>query len=129
MFAGEAPARSDTIRRKRSKPDPEKGAPRSGTEPPGQPKPRGHDRDTRRDVRHVQTFGPEEWGRPMLARDAAELTQMMINIVEHGTARSRRSRRPPWQARRGRPSRTRNEPPHAWFVSLSPDDLPSRSSS
>lgn len=72
----------------------------------------------------VKTFGPEERGRPMSARNAAELTQMMISVVESpgGTGSAARIPGITVAGKTGTAQHgTGDEPPHAWFVCFSPD--------
>jgi peptidoglycan glycosyltransferase len=74
------------------------------------------------DGRIVATFDPEEWGRPMSARDASALTQMMINVVENGTGTAAQIPGITVAGKTGTAQHgTGNEPPHAWFVCFSPD--------
>jgi penicillin-binding protein A len=74
------------------------------------------------DGRIVATFDREEWGRPMSARDASALTQMMINVVENGTGTAAQVAGITVAGKTGTAQHgTGSEPPHAWFVCFSPD--------
>jgi peptidoglycan glycosyltransferase len=73
------------------------------------------------DGRIVQNFGPEEYRRPMSARDASELTRMMVSVVEHGTGTAAQIPGITVAGKTGTAQHgTGNAPPHAWFVCFSP---------
>jgi penicillin-binding protein A len=73
--------------------------------------------------RIVKTFGAEPFGQPISARTASELTQMMVNVVNAGTATA--AQIPGIQvAGKTGTAQTPNGNPHAWFVSFAPAENP-----
>jgi peptidoglycan glycosyltransferase len=73
------------------------------------------------DGRVVKTFGPEEYGRPISARVASELTQMMISVVERGTGTAAQIPGLTIAGKTGTAQHgTGSENPHAWFVCFAP---------
>jgi penicillin-binding protein A len=73
------------------------------------------------DGRVVKTFGPEVYGRPISPRVAAELTQMMISVVEHGTGTAAQIPGLTIAGKTGTAQHgTGAENPHAWFVCFAP---------
>lgn len=73
--------------------------------------------------RVIKSYGPEPWGRPMSAATATQLTQMMVSVVESGTATVAQI---PGVAVAGKTgtAETASGKPHAWFVSFAPAQNP-----
>jgi peptidoglycan glycosyltransferase len=76
------------------------------------------------DGRVIQTFPPEEISRPMTAPDAAALTAMMVDVVEHGTGTAARIPGVRVAGKTGTAQHGEGLPPHAWFVSFAPAEDP-----
>jgi penicillin-binding protein A len=73
--------------------------------------------------RIVKTFEPEPFGQPISANTAAEMTAMMINVVQQGTGIA--AQIPGIQvAGKTGTAQTENGNPHAWFVSFAPANDP-----
>ncbi|MGZ4113852.1 MAG: peptidoglycan D,D-transpeptidase FtsI family protein [Actinomycetota bacterium] len=73
------------------------------------------------DGRVVKTFGPEMYGQPISSRVAADLTQMMISVVEHGTGTAAQIPGLTIAGKTGTAQHgTGSENPHAWFVCFAP---------
>jgi peptidoglycan glycosyltransferase len=75
------------------------------------------------DGRVVKEIAPSEFGRPISAKTAAELTGMMINVVNAGTGTA--AQIPGIQvAGKTGTAETPGGKPHAWFVSFAPAQNP-----
>lgn len=75
------------------------------------------------DGRVVKTIDPEEFGRPISGRTAAELTSMMVSVVNAGTGTA--AHIPGIQvAGKTGTAETPGGNPHAWFVSFAPAQNP-----
>ncbi|HEX2266976.1 MAG TPA: penicillin-binding transpeptidase domain-containing protein [Actinomycetota bacterium] len=74
--------------------------------------------------RILKTFEPEEFGRPMSARTADALTQMMVAVVEAGTATTAQIPDIPVAGKTGTAQTVDGRNPHAWFVSFAPAEDP-----
>jgi penicillin-binding protein A len=73
--------------------------------------------------RVVKTFEPEPFGQPISANTAAEMTAMMINVVQQGTGTA--AQIPGLQvAGKTGTAQTVSGNPHAWFVSFAPANDP-----
>jgi len=73
--------------------------------------------------RVVRTIDPAEFGRPISARTADELTQMMIGVVDHGTGTAAQIPGVTVAGKTGT-AQTPSGKPHAWFVSFAPAERP-----
>src|SRR5262245_34746919 len=73
--------------------------------------------------RVVRTIEPAEYGRPISARTADELTQMMIGVVDHGTGTAAQIPGVSVAGKTGT-AQTPSGKPHAWFVSFAPAERP-----
>jgi peptidoglycan glycosyltransferase len=73
--------------------------------------------------RVVKTFEPSEYGRPISANTAAEMTAMMINVVQQGTGTAAQI---PGIQVAGKTGTAQNSSgnPHAWFVCFAPANDP-----
>jgi penicillin-binding protein A len=75
------------------------------------------------DGRVVKTIEPQEFGRPISARTASDLTSMMISVVQAGTGTA--AQIPGIQvAGKTGTAETPSGKPHAWFVSFAPAQDP-----
>ena len=74
--------------------------------------------------RIIKTFEPQEYGQPMSAETSAELTQMMVNVVDAGTATSAQIQGIKVAGKTGTAQTVEGANPHAWFVSFAPADDP-----
>jgi peptidoglycan glycosyltransferase len=73
----------------------------------------------------VQSFHPEEYGKPISSQTAGELTAMMENVVNQGTAQGLGITGVNMAAKTGTAEHGNgNEPPHAWFVAFGPNPNP-----
>jgi penicillin-binding protein A len=73
--------------------------------------------------RVIKSFGPKPWGRPMSQASASQLTQMMVSVVESGTATAAQIPGITVAGKTGT-AETAGEKPHAWFVAFAPAENP-----
>ncbi len=73
--------------------------------------------------RVVKSFGPSEYGRPISARTAGELTGMMVQVVESGTGTAAQIPGVQVAGKTGTAQHP-NGNPHAWFVCFGPAQNP-----
>jgi penicillin-binding protein A len=71
----------------------------------------------------IKTVGPRELGRSISARTAAELTAMMVSVVEAGTGTAAQIPGLRVAGKTGTAEIPGGEP-HAWFVSFAPANNP-----
>lgn len=67
---------------------------------------------------------PEKYSQAMSASNSAKLRNMMVSVVERGTAGSARIAGVEVGAKTGTAQSTADRPPYAWFVSFAPADNP-----
>lgn len=73
----------------------------------------------------VQTFEPDEWGRPMSAESAAQLTAMLVSVTEPGgTGTAAALPGVDVAGKTGTAQHGEGEDPHAWFVCFAPAQAP-----
>jgi peptidoglycan glycosyltransferase len=73
----------------------------------------------------VRSFHPEAYGKPISSQTAGDLTAMMENVVNQGTAQGLGIAGVNMAAKTGTAQHgTGNEPPHAWFVAFGPNPNP-----
>lgn len=72
----------------------------------------------------LKTFGPQVYGRPITPQVAAEMTQMMVDVVRSGTGTTAQI---PGVEVAGKTGTAQNPSgrPHAWFVCFAPAPHPS----
>jgi len=75
------------------------------------------------DGRVVKSFQPQEFGRPISGRTAAQLTQMMVSVVQSGTGTAAQIPGVAVAGKTGTAQRPRGNP-HAWFVCFAPAQHP-----
>jgi len=74
--------------------------------------------------RVIRSFGPDEIGRPVSPQTAAELTAMMVSVVEGGTGSAAAIPGVRVAGKTGTAQAAEGQAPHAWFVSFAPADSP-----
>jgi peptidoglycan glycosyltransferase len=74
--------------------------------------------------RVVRRIDPQEFGQPISARTASELTQMMVGVVENGTGTAAQIPGVSVAGKTGT-AQTPSGRPHAWFVGFAPAEQPS----
>jgi peptidoglycan glycosyltransferase len=72
----------------------------------------------------IQTFQPVEFGTPISPETAQDMTQMMIDVVDHGTGTSAQIPGITVAGKTGTAQHGTGEAPHAWFVSFAPAENP-----
>ncbi|WP_062381068.1 peptidoglycan D,D-transpeptidase FtsI family protein [Demequina pelophila] len=72
------------------------------------------------DLRIIEQSEPVEMSRPMSASDANELTDMMVAVVESGSATAAQIPGVEIAAKTGTAETGRDEPPHTWIVAFAP---------
>lgn len=65
-----------------------------------------------------------EWGRPISAQTASDLTDMMVSVVENGTGTAARIPGVTVAGKTGTAQHGTGEAPHAWFVGFAPAEAP-----
>lgn len=76
------------------------------------------------DGRILEEPEPVEWGRPISARTASDLTDMMVSVVSDGTATAAQIPGVDVAGKTGTAQHGQGEDPHAWFVAFAPADDP-----
>jgi penicillin-binding protein A len=74
--------------------------------------------------RVIRQFGPEEFGQPLSSENANTLTQMMVSVVDGGTATAAQIPGVSVAGKTGTAQTAEGEPPHAWFLSFAPAEDP-----
>ncbi len=74
--------------------------------------------------RVIRRFAPREYGRPISPQTAAELTQMMVSVVQSGTGTVAQIPGVTVAGKTGTAQHGEGRPPHAWFVSFAPAENP-----
>ena len=74
--------------------------------------------------RILKAFEPQPFGQPMSARTADALTQMMVAVVEAGTATTAQIPGVQVAGKTGTAQTVDGRNPHAWFVSFAPANDP-----
>jgi penicillin-binding protein A len=70
--------------------------------------------------RVVKSFGPRSLGNPIAPQTAAELTAMMVNVVDHGTGTPAQIPGVKVAGKTGTAQHGGSGNPHAWFVAFAP---------
>jgi peptidoglycan glycosyltransferase len=73
--------------------------------------------------RVVRTFGDDEFGRPISPQTAAQLTAMMVDVVERGTGTAAQISGVTVAGKTGTAQHPGGDP-HAWFVGFAPAQNP-----
>jgi peptidoglycan glycosyltransferase len=73
--------------------------------------------------RVIRSFDPTPWGHPISAQTAAELTAMMVSVVQNGTGTAAQIAGVQVAGKTGT-AETATGNPHAWFVSFAPAENP-----
>ena len=76
------------------------------------------------DVELLEEHDPEELSQAVSAGVASQLTEMMVTVVNDGTAAEAQIPDIDVAAKTGTAERTEDLPPYAWFVSFAPADDP-----
>ena len=76
------------------------------------------------DLTVVQTTEPQSLGRAISASTAADLTEMMIAVVQSGTATAAQVSGVQVAGKTGTAQTTADAAPHAWFTAFAPADDP-----
>lgn len=74
--------------------------------------------------RVIRQIGPEEFGQPLSSENASTLTQMMVSVVDGGTATAAQIPGVSVAGKTGTAQTAEGEPPHAWFLSFAPAEDP-----
>lgn len=76
------------------------------------------------DLTVVSETDPERYSRPLSEENADALTEMMVGVVEDGTATSAQIAGVRVAGKTGTAQTVEGQPPHAWFTSFAPADDP-----
>jgi peptidoglycan glycosyltransferase len=76
------------------------------------------------DASVIYTAEPTVFSRPISSSTAAALTDMMVQVVERGSATEARIRGVAVAAKTGTAQTTPGQPPHVWFTGFAPADNP-----
>jgi peptidoglycan glycosyltransferase len=71
----------------------------------------------------IRSFDPTPWGQPISPQTAAELTAMMVSVVQSGTGTAAQITGVQVAGKTGT-AETATGNPHAWFVSFAPAENP-----
>lgn len=82
------------------------------------------DRTVTADLDIISTTKPKVLSEPMSAESAAELTEMMVGVVNNGTGRRAQVPNVEVAGKTGTAEISDTIPPHAWFVGFAPADNP-----
>jgi peptidoglycan glycosyltransferase len=74
--------------------------------------------------RVIRQFGPQEFGQPLSPENANTLSQMMVSVVDGGTATAAQISGVSVAGKTGTAQTAEGEPPHAWFLSFAPAEDP-----
>ncbi len=74
--------------------------------------------------RVIRRFPPREFGTPISPQTAAELTRMMVSVVQSGTGTAAQIPGVTVAGKTGTAQHGVGRPPHAWFVSFAPAENP-----
>ncbi len=74
--------------------------------------------------RVVKSFGPREWGQPISAGSASQLTAMMVDVVREGTGTAAQIPGVEVAGKTGTAQHGGSAAPHAWFVGFAPAQAP-----
>jgi peptidoglycan glycosyltransferase len=72
----------------------------------------------------VQRFGPTPWMTATSPQVAAAVTQMMVNVVQHGTGTGAQIPGVTVAGKTGTAQTVQGANPHAWFVAFAPAEAP-----
>jgi peptidoglycan glycosyltransferase len=76
------------------------------------------------DLSVLEATTPEEFGQAVTPQVAAQLRDMMVEVVENGTGQRAQISGVQVAGKTGTAEQGEGEPPHAWFVSFAPADDP-----
>jgi peptidoglycan glycosyltransferase len=76
------------------------------------------------DLSPLETFEPREFAEAMTPQNAADLTEMLVGVVENGTGSSARIPGVPVAGKTGTAQTAQDRPSIAWFVSYAPATNP-----
>jgi penicillin-binding protein A len=74
--------------------------------------------------RVVAEFGPKEFSRPLSPQNAADLTRMMVSVVQSGTGTAAQIPGVTVAGKTGTAQHGEGTNPHAWFVCFAPAENP-----
>ena len=76
------------------------------------------------DLSVIEKSTPVPYGRPLSSSEAADMTQMMVSVVENGTGQAAKIPGVTVAGKTGTAQTGLDTPPHAWFVGFAPADNP-----
>jgi peptidoglycan glycosyltransferase len=76
------------------------------------------------DLSTLDRADPQPLAEPMTAQAAAQLTDMMRQVVEHGTGTAAQIPGVAVAGKTGTAQHATGQPPHAWFIAFAPADAP-----